>query len=33
MADDEFNLLQVYNWNMPGSDPNVETDPNDGTDP
>lgn len=28
MADDEFNLLQVYNWNMPGSDPNVETDPN-----
>jgi len=28
MADDEFNLLQVYYWNMPGSDPNVETDPN-----
>ncbi len=26
MADDEINFLQVYNWNVPGSDPNVETD-------
>lgn len=26
MADDEFNILQVYNWNLPESDPNTETD-------
>jgi hypothetical protein len=26
MADDEQNILQVYNWNMPGSDPNQQTD-------
>jgi len=26
MADDEFNILQVYNWNIPGSDPNTATD-------
>ncbi|MDH4203397.1 MAG: DUF3616 domain-containing protein [Phycisphaerae bacterium] len=26
MADDEFNILQVYNWNLPQSDPNTETD-------
>ena len=25
MADDEFNILQVYNWNLPASDPNTET--------
>lgn len=26
MADDEINFLQVYYWDMPGSDPNIETD-------
>ncbi len=26
MADDELNVLQVYNWNLPASDPNQQTD-------
>lgn len=26
MADDEINMLQVFDWDRPGSDPNVETD-------
>jgi len=26
MSDDELNILQVYNWNMPASDPNRQTD-------
>ena len=26
IADDEFNILQVYNWNAPASDPNITTD-------
>ncbi len=26
MADDEDNILRVYNWNLPFSDPNMETD-------
>jgi hypothetical protein len=26
MADDEDNILRVYNWNRPGSDPNCQTD-------
>ena len=26
MADDEDNILRVYNWNLPSSDPNTETD-------
>ena len=26
MADDEFNILQVFNWNLPASEPNMATD-------